>query len=141
MRCSDAQPPLSPRSVAVAWRYHPARLCSLPSARRRPGARDLGCGGPYATVYGMETVGPPRFLRDPFSGFALFLDPGRTDAPGLTVRRRGPRGDHGEGSCDSAISGLNGTASPHAVYASQWRVAAPPRKTRFRLLAKLFRTV
>ena len=72
--------------------------------------------------------------------YALFSDPGRTDAPGQYVAidmapvratTKAPR--------DSVISGLNGTASALAVYASSSGLPAPGRKTRFWLLAKLYR--
>jgi hypothetical protein len=35
---------------------------------------------------------------EPCCAYALRSDPGRTDAPGPTVRRRGPRLKHDEGS-------------------------------------------
>ena len=55
-RC-DFLPPLPPRFVAFAWRYHPAR------------GR-------------METTGPLTFPGNPNCAFALLYDPGGIDASG-----------------------------------------------------------
>ena len=52
-----------------------------------------------------------------------------------------PATDNDEGSPRVLISGLNRTAFDLAVYASQgWSPTHPPRKTRFRLLVRLYRT-
>ena len=51
-----------------------------------------------------------------------------------------PATDNDEGSPRVLISGLNRTAFDLAVYASQGVVTHPPRKTRFRLLVRLYRT-
>ena len=51
-----------------------------------------------------------------------------------------PATDHDEGSPRVLISGLNRTAFDLAVYASQGWSPHPPRKTRFRLLVRLYRT-
>ena len=56
-----------------------------------------------------------------------------------TMRRRGPRNVHGEGSCMAAFEAQShGFGTGCLRFAG--RVAPTPRKTRFRLLAKLFRT-
>ena len=138
-RC-DFLAPLPPRFVAFAWRYPGCIRVSLPS---RPNAAAPGRElftrylRPGITV---ETPGSPTFLGNPNCAFALLSDPGGTErirplqcagtAPVLTTTK----------APTLQLSRLNHTASALAVYASQWRVTPPPRKTRFRPLAKLFRT-
>jgi hypothetical protein len=83
MKYSDSLPPVSPRFVSFAWRYHAVRLCSsLPQARRRLGARSFPIGNPGPIVIDVETAGSLRFLGDLDVSMLLFLDPGRTSPPG-----------------------------------------------------------
>ena len=90
----------------------------------------------------VETTGTPRFLEDPLytcPGLRPRRDQTRQaicDAPGAAFRsrrsRRLPRREH--------LSRLNPTARILAVYASSAEIAPGLRKTRFRLLAGLYRT-
>jgi hypothetical protein len=57
----------------------------------------------------------------------------------MTVCRRGPRADNAEGSPRVMLSRLNSTALALAVYASPSPLRCRRRKTRFRLLARLYR--
>ena len=71
--------------------------------------------------------------------YALFFDPGRTEPirpiqwDGMAPARNTTKAPH-----DAVISGLNGTASALAVYASSAGLLRTRRKTRFWLLAKLY---
>ena len=130
----------------------PSRRASLPSH-----GRYLGCTRvsfpwpPGASAAGLELVtrflrpgltaeaaGPPRFLGDPCER-ALFFDPGGI-ADARPLRRR-----------DAAFRQLHDVGSREQDFGAQWhgpltgclrfavRVTPAPRKTRFRLLAKLCR--
>src|SRR5207249_7210216 len=141
MRRSDARPPLPPRSVAFARRYHPVRLCScLPQARRRLGAWGFRVWQPRANVF-------PEWRRPglPSSwGTLVFLRPVlrprqvRTHQA-ITVRQHGPRVVNREGITRQVPFG----AQWHGLGTRCLRFAAPvtgaPRQTRFRSLARLSR--
>ena len=87
----------------------------------------------------METTGSPTFLGNPHCALALLFDPGRTNASGHAMRRRGPRCVHDEGFRIRTFEAQShGFGTGCLRFAG--RVAPTPRKTRFRLLAKLFRT-
>jgi hypothetical protein len=82
--------------------------------------------------------GPHRFLGCPSRAYALLSDPGRTAVPHQLgtlvlppppIQRRLQR---------RTISGLNHTASAHAVYASQPHRCGP-RKTRLRRVVSPYR--
>ena len=89
--------------------------------------------------WSVETTGSPTFLGNPRCALALLFDPGRTDASGHAMRRRGPRCVHDEGSRIRTFEAQShGFGTGCLRFAG--RVAPTPRKTRFRLLAKLFRT-
>ena len=101
-------------------------LQRLGFARPRPSCRVRvsGVGHPVSPAgkLSVGTTGSPRFLGNPNRALALLFDPGRTDGvrpfdatarPPHRPRRRLPRLD---------LSGLNGTASALAVYASQCRL-------------------
>lgn len=53
----------------------------------------------------METTGSPTFLGNPSCALALLFDPGRPHASGHTMRRRGPRYVHNEGSREYSFRG------------------------------------
>ncbi len=87
----------------------------------------------------METAGSPTFLGNPKCALALLFDPGRTHASGHTMRGHGPRSVHHEGSRIRTFEAQShGFGTGCLRFAG--RVAPTPRKTRFRLLARLFRT-
>ena len=117
-------------------RVSPARGRALP----RAGLPGVGHPVPPAGNWSVETAGSPTFLGNPHCALALLYDPGGTGASGpcdaparppLCPRRRLPRlasfeaQSHGFGTGCLRFAG---------------RVAPTPRKTRFRLLARLFRT-
>jgi hypothetical protein len=119
MRCSDALPPFSPHFVAFVWRYHAARLCSfLPQARRRLEGLEFWDWQPLTSSYRHGNDRDSQVPGEPSCAYALFSDPGRTNASGHTMHRHGPRTLYREGSTREVISGLNHTASALAVYAS-----------------------
>jgi hypothetical protein len=76
MRCSESLPPLPPRFVAFAWRYHPVRLCSFLPCGPTPaeGLELSGLAAPHQPS-GVETTGIPRFLEN-LRVYAMFSDPG-----------------------------------------------------------------
>ena len=136
----DFLPPVSPRFVSFAWRYHssarvsPARGRALP----RTGLLELVTRYLQPGCWSVETTGSPTFLENPNCALALLFDPGRTNASGHAMRRRGPRCVHDEGSRIRTFEAQShGFGTGCLRFAG--RVAPTPRKTRFRLLAKLFR--
>jgi len=130
MGCSESLPPFPPHFVAFVWRYHVCdamfrvRPLAAPTAGRRtrgrPGVLCAGCPIPALNV---ETTGLPRFLGNPNADMPCSSTPTGPAGPSQfsppdTAFRRG----NGVGSRDDAIlSGLNHTACPLAVYASQPR--------------------
>ena len=137
----DFLPPVSPRFVAFAWRYHSECSCF---ARTRPSAAASGF---------LELV--TRYLRPGFCrwkrqdllrswGTPIVLLPCSPTPVGpthqaVTMRRRGPRSVHDEGSrMDAFEAQSHGFGTGCLRFAG--RVTPTPRKTRFRLLARLFRT-
>ena len=140
MRCSDVLPTIPPRFVAFAWRYHGVHSCFVPVA--------VGCASAGLELVSrcptgnltVETAGLPRFLGNPLS-LCRVLRPRQDRAhQAIAVRRHGPRYVHNEGSHEFQLSRLNRTALGLAVYASSGAVARTRRKTRFRPLAKRYRT-
>jgi hypothetical protein len=136
----DFLPPISPRFVAFAWRYHPSARVSPARGRALPRAAFWSwLPGISSREQSVETAGSPTFLGNPHCALALLSDPGRTNASGHAMRRRGPRCVHDEGSrirtFEAQSHGFGTGCLRFAV-----RVTPAPRKTRFRLLAKLFRT-
>ena len=112
-----------------------------PHAAERSAGESPGVGHPVppAGNRSVETTGSPTFLGNPDCALALLFDPGRTDASGHAMRRRGPRSVHHEGSRIRTFEAQShGFGTGCLRFAG--RVAPTPRKTRFRLLAKLFRT-
>ena len=92
-RC-DFLPPIPPRFVAFAWRYHPAR------------GR-------------METTGPLTFPGNPNCAFALLYDPGGTErTPGHSGASDMAPAQSTTRAPALPISRLHHTASALAVYAS-----------------------
>jgi len=138
-RC-DFLTPIPPHFVAFAWRYHDHTRSSLPLPRvYRQRAWGYLPGHPLRVSL-VETTGSPTFLGSPHCAFALLFDPGGTGgirpfrctgtAPALTTTKARRKGTFG--------------AQSHGVRTGCLRLAvavtAPPRKTRFRLLAKFYRT-
>jgi len=137
----DFLPPVSPRFVSFAWRYHPSARVSPAHGRALPWAGLLELVTRYLRPgdWSVETTGSPTFLGNPDCALALLSDPGRTNASGHTMRRRGPRCVHDEGSRIRTFEAQShGFGTGCLRFAG--RVTPTPRKTRFRLLARLFRT-
>ncbi len=142
----DFLPPVSPHFVAFAWRYHGNTRDFAPHA-----AECCGVGpGVYnpvspAGVSSMETTGSPTFLGNLWC-LCPALRPRQDQrvrplrhanaAPALTTTKAPAL----------QLSRLNHTASALAagtvrsMVGFAGRVTPPPRKTRFRLPAKLYRT-
>ena len=119
MECSDARSPLRPHFVSFAWPYHPLRLCSLLTARRRPEARDFRSGNPPIQSGEMETTGPPRFPGDPLC-LCLVLRPRRNrPPPAVTLVRHGSRRINDESDPRLSTFEAQWQASALAVDASQ----------------------
>jgi hypothetical protein len=86
-------------------------------------------------------AGPPRFPDNPLSLCPVLRPRQDRTRQALAACRHGPRYVHNEGSHDPYhLSGLNRTASGLAVYASSGAVTRTRRKTRFRPLARRYRT-
>jgi len=124
-------PSLGDTTQALVFRPHAAERC-------RGRSSGVGYPVPPAGTASVETAGSPTFLGNPNCALALLYDPGRTDASGHAMRRRGPRPVQHEGSRIYAFEAqLHGFGTGCPRFAG--RVTPTPRKTRFRLLAKLFR--
>jgi len=100
MRCSDALRPwrrASLPSLGATLR----RVLIFRSRRSRPPDRGPGVHLPVPAAgwFRRETFRASQVPGEPRCAYALFSDPGRTDATRpLTVGRRGPRSQHDEGS-------------------------------------------
>jgi hypothetical protein len=150
MGCSDSRPPVPPRFVAFAWRYHACdayfvdRPLAAPVRPRRtpdgPGA--CLCRLPLPAL-GVETTGSPRFLEGPQRVHALLFDPGGTGGARLDLFYGTPMlpSDLNDavGSHDSMPFGAQSHSLHTRCLRFAVRVAPAPRKTRFRLLARLCR--
>jgi len=130
-----------------------ARLPSLGDTLRRacrfapsgPGRPTAGLGfmlrSPLPERCAGRQAGPPRFPDNPLSLCPVLRPRQDRTHQAIAVCRHGPRYVHNEGSHDSIqLSRLNGTALGLAVYASSGTVARTRRKTRFRPLARRYRT-
>jgi len=118
---SDCLPPIPPRFVAFAWRYRSLRSRFAPVGGRAqpPQARGFFYPAVPRAGHRAETAGPPRFLGNPTVHMPCSSTPVgpprqafstlRCCLPPLLPRRLPPL----------PLSGLNRTACPLAVYASQ----------------------
>ncbi len=138
----DFLPFLPPRFVALTPAVPSQRSHFARSAAERCHGRSSGVGHPVspAGLLSMETTGSPTFLGTPDCALALLSDPGRTGGiRPVAMPRRGPHSVHGRGSCIKAFEAQShGFGTGCLRFAG--RVTPAPRKTRFRLLARLFRT-
>jgi hypothetical protein len=134
--------PLSPRFVAFAWRY-PAVCLGLRSLRSRTPNRGPGdrIPAPISGQCRREAIRASQGSRTTHCPFALFFDPGRTEHA-RPSRRVGmaPAMSTTKAPTIIQLSRLNRTAFGLAVYASSGTVTRTRRKTRFRPLAKRYRT-
>ena len=137
----DFLPPVSPRFVSFAWRYHPSARVS---PARRPSA---AAGGVLELVTRYLRPGFRRWKRQDLLrswGTPIVLLPCSPTPAGpthqaITMRRRGPRCVHDEGSrIWSYEAQSHGFGTGCLRFAG--RVTPAPRKTRFRLPARLYRT-
>ena len=120
---SDARSPLARRSVAFASRYHGVRLCSsLLPARRRLEAWGFRVWQPRANRCPWRRPGLPGSWGTLVSLCRVLRPRQDRTHQAAAVCRRGPRYVHDEGSCDTYLSRLNGTAGGLAVYASPGRL-------------------
>ena len=125
-------PSLGDTTCTPVFRPHAAERC-------RGGSPGVGHPVSPAGICQWKRQGSPTFLGNPNCALALLSDPGRTDASGHAMHRHGPRCVHGEGSRIRTFEAQShGFGTGCLRFAG--RVAPTPRKTRFRLLARLFRT-
>ena len=111
------------RGRALPW----AGLLELFTRYLRPGS------------WSVETAGSPTFLGNPIVLLPCSPTPVGPMHQALAMYRRGPRYVHGEGSRNAAFGAQShGFGTGCLRFAG--RVAPTPRKTCFRLLARLFRT-
>ena len=79
MRCCDSLPPISPRFVSFAWRYHRCVRCSSPPAPdAEPWINLELVGGISSRLCSMETTGSPKFPEEPCDHSPYSSDPGVT---------------------------------------------------------------
>src|SRR5208282_5605555 len=123
MRCCDSLPPISPRFVSFAWRYHRCVRCSSPPAPdAEPWINLELVGGISSRLARWKRQGLPSSRRYPCDHSPYSSDPGVTRQAEWTMSKlpgAAPATDHDEGSPRCVISGLNRTAFDLAVYASQ----------------------
>jgi hypothetical protein len=140
MRRSDSLPPCRRASLCFAWRYHALRL-SVRS--RQPRTHDCGPGVgiryPRPDLIAWRGPGRPKFLEDPGVPTPCSSTPAGPDTPCLVGVPMLPPCCQKRRLRRVVLSRLNGTALALAVYASSGGLPAPGRKTRFRLLARLYR--
>ena len=123
MRCCDSLPPISPRFVSFAWRYHRCVRCSSPPAPdAEPWINLELVGGISSRLARWKRQGLPSSRRNPCDHSPYSSDPGVTKQAEWTMSElpgAAPATDNDEGSPRVLISGLNRTAFDLAVYASQ----------------------
>src|SRR5271157_2141189 len=123
MRCCDSLPPISPRFVSFAWRYHRCVRCSSPPAPdAEPWINRELVGGISSRLARWKRQGLPSSRRNPCDHSPYSSDPGVTRQAEWTMSKlpgAAPATDNDEGSPRVLISGLNRTAFDLAVYASQ----------------------
>jgi hypothetical protein len=137
MRHCDSLTVLSPHFVSFAWRYlgvSAFRPRAAPDTKAHGSSRSLFDRSLHLRFSFKELPGSPKFPGNPRDHSPCSPTPARP-SPRLGPMVRGPgmapASNQDGGSPHLPISGLNRTAFGLAVYASQWSVAAPPRKTRF----------
>src|SRR5271157_1264133 len=123
MRCCDSLPPISPRFVSFAGRYHRCvRGSSPPAPDAEPWINRELVGGISSRLARWKRQGLPSSRRYPCDHSPYSSDPGVTRQAEWTMSElpgAAPATDHDEGSPRVVISGLNRTAFDLAVYASQ----------------------
>ena len=123
MRCCDSLPPISPRFVSFAGRYHRCvRGSSPPAPDAEPWINLELVGGISSRRARWKRQGLPSSRRNPCDHSPYSSDPGVTRQAEWTMSElpgAAPATDHDEGSPRVVISGLNRTAFDLAVYASQ----------------------
>jgi hypothetical protein len=143
MRRSDSLPPSRRTRFPSLGGTTPVRLLFVSPCRsdadRRAGSVAVW-PPPSQLVSVWRRSGSPKVPGEPSVPLPCSPTPAGPPRQAVTSVWLGPRCTHGEGSPREVISGLHHTASGLAVYASQCGIAPAPRKTRFRLLAKLCRT-
>src|SRR5271157_3241932 len=143
MRCCDSLPPISPRFVSFAWRYHRCVRCSSPPAPdAEPWINRELVGGISSRRARWKRQGLPSSRRNPCDHSPYSSDPGVTRQAEWTMSKlpgAAPATDNDEGSPRGDFG-----AQSHSVRSGCLRFAGvvthPPRKTRFRLLVRLYRT-
>jgi len=103
-------------------------------------------GNPYLWLEARKTrpirkrwIGRDTSTLAPRSAFALLSDPGGRTCQAVTTRPRGPRSDHDEGSRIATFEAQSHSFGTGCLRFAGW-ITPPPRKTRFRLPARLYRT-
>ena len=134
--------PFRRASFSFAWRYHSsARLFRPPHGRALPRAVSWSWspGTSSRDIGQWRRQDLLRSWRTPIVLLPCSPTPAGPTHQAVTTRRRGPRYVHGEGSRNAAFEAQShGFGTGCLRFAG--RVAPTPRKTRFRLLARLFRT-
>src|SRR5271166_5267018 len=114
MRCCDSLPPISPRFVSFAWRYHRCvRGSSPPAPDAEPWINRELVGGISSRRARWKRQGLPSSRRNPCDHSPYSSDPGVTRQAEWTMSElpgAAPATDHDEGSTRVLISGLNRTA-------------------------------
>jgi hypothetical protein len=139
-RRSDSLPLLSPHFVAFVWRYRRFVPGSSPPARDRAGDQP-GVGQPgLQPAVTTETAGPLRFPSSPHVPAPCSWTPvGPKHARPLRRVGAAPACVNNGGSRDEKDFGARSHGIGTHCLRFAGRVTPPPRKTRFRMLAKLFR--
>src|SRR5271157_1615739 len=143
MRRCDSLPPISPRFVSFAWRYHRCvRGSSPPAPDAEPWINRELVGGISSRRARWKRQGLPSSRRNPCDHSPYSSDPGVTRQAEWTMSKlpgAAPATDNDEGSPRGDFG-----AQSHSVRSGCLRFAGvvthPPRKTRFRLLVRLYRT-
>ena len=135
----DSLPPIPPHFVFLRLAVPPLHLCSLPRGPMPAlGPGGFGYGASRTVRKEWRRQGLPRSRRTPIVPLPCSSTPAGSVTPGHTVRRRGPRSLDDEGSHEVPFEAQSHGFDTCCLRFAGW-VTPPRRKTRFRLLARLYR--
>ncbi len=122
--------------LAIPWEHSRFRSPRRRVLRRRAWGWSPGRPG-RDSFHGDDRIS--HVPGEPIVPMPCSSTPAGSACQAVTTRRRGPRSDHDEGSHTATFEAQSHSFSTGCLRFAGW-VTPPPRKTRFRLPARLYRT-